>query len=134
MANPTPCLQASLSLPPRVTGSLSASAVTRLVQMPIPPMCSSPPCAPRPPCGHPPYAQLRKEVSACHALHEEASDATEALHRDNAVLRERYRALEAESKGKEEMLDLLQEQMAGLADFDLDKVLLEHTKEGGGDQ
>ncbi|GAX84009.1 hypothetical protein CEUSTIGMA_g11434.t1 [Chlamydomonas eustigma] len=68
-------------------------------------------------------AELRLEVSQCRSLHEEDSRSTAALHREYNALKERHRAVLGEMKAKEEMLDLLQEQIHEMADFDVEQAL-----------
>jgi len=66
---------------------------------------------------------LQQEVSSHTSLHEAAADQTSKLLSDYAALKERHTSMLNEMKIKEDMMELLQQQLTELADLDIDKLL-----------
>ncbi len=68
---------------------------------------------------------LNREVEAGAHLHDEAGRAAEALHSEQALLKKQLREMQGEMKAKEDMLELLEQQLQALSDVNVEELLHE---------
>ncbi|KAG1676375.1 hypothetical protein FOA52_001170 [Chlamydomonas sp. UWO 241] len=67
--------------------------------------------------------RLTREVESSEALRFDDSDTAAQLHEDLTALRMEYAALESDVKAKEDMFELLQNQLHTLSDLDVDTLI-----------